>query len=708
MLKTYQEFKLVKENLQQARRILSNLNLNYDHPDFITLQQMFKNNPSYLVWFTRLRFEQDITIEQIEEIWKLIKTNKSIVSSMSTPVVQTKNIEEFKKIFHEAEIKQKVSSIFRKIPPHQAKFFDLNKQEDLKLMIDLASDPDKENWFKNLRKYPTEESLRNSLENFLYKKAPKQFEGIISELRDLNVNIVHADKAENIILTIVDYQQLIKLAHECGWCILVKSDFDRYNNEKSSKQWLIFLTDQTGPYSKIATTTFIAPNMKIRHVDCRLSGDIILPINDLYEMLESRKVDPSIFYNVMKNYFKSEDVNIDFISFKNLLTLGVSRHQILKRKKFFSKGDLEQLTDDEKKQIKPVLLNQQENSDKISTILDKFSQQQIEWLDLENSEDNYGLMLKLVQDKKRQSFFDNLAFLDENNLFLPALEKFILKKDEYNYETILKDLQSNNIKILQSDPETIIVKYDHDKLDKLAIKWNFNLISEFERDWKKEPRDKLAVRFMIFKPQMNDIYSRVYLQGTTMLSHLVSSQIRDWNWQFFFVSDIQRRMLLSDRILKDPERLFDHLDLNYNILNESMLDAMNNLSNWDAYGLQFLLDKQYTIDQILEKKQLFTTNDLSAKLNQVDKKTIEDLCQKSKSKLSEMFFEDLQRNLHRERMQLDNEGRKMVDEIISQATNLNSDKLMVLKSKLRSVDNLSLYDAVQTVIDYLNFWQKIK
>ena len=700
-IQNYQGFRLIKENLRAAESLLNKLKIPSTNKDYIVLKEMLKNNTGYMAWFTKLRFVDNASMQELTKIWEAIQNNKRVIDKFSLPVIQTKSVEHFWNTYKKADTVLKVNAMYKELLPRQREFLNPENDSDKKLLLDLYNDTDRKLWLKKLKRYWTKDSLIDSLSNHLYKKTSTNFEELKRELEESNVEIVHANKEQDIIIALVNFEQLLEFAADTNWCILRKDEFDFYNKKPTSRQWIIFLLDQTDAYSKIGTTTYISEIGKIEHEDTRLKGDSILPLNELYTILKTRGVNKSIFYSVMKDYFMNKNTNINLISMQTLLDIGISREEILSRKTGFLKSDLETMTNAEKEKYKEVIQRSEKDLEKVNSVLSKMDDKQKGYLETSKEDDFYKLLM-LYNNKHLDDFLANHRILGIDVFdvwyFNDSLNKLLFNPNKYSYSDILQEIEYNQLKKIAEDKENqmVAIEYEQDKLDSIESKFSIKL--------KPKPIDQTLGHIIIFNCGFEDLLTTVNL-----VIHSASKYPEDFRISIFTAGlDYSRVVRLEESSLN---KILTRLHFPSKIFNDYINEKIERL-NWNNLSVKFLLDRGFSLETIAKKKELLTEDDLES-IGKEGLQKYPELQNKAKStkiQIMDTFLNRLPKVLRSRYNKLDKIDKETMSKLIYELYEAGNDvyerTMVYIDSAVNKDPQISIFDIIERIQKIISFSKK--
>jgi hypothetical protein len=338
----YNQF--ILENVQQAKSILAKLGLDTNNEIYKKIRTMLGDNLGYTGWFCKQHFENNVSLEQLQKLWSIIKNDKNLVSKLSKPIINFKTVDELN-----SELQQKINLTpakltLNKFYPEQKKLLDI--EQDSELLITLSKNPKADKFFFNKSsRYHTRKELISAIKEFLITPQYEDYDDLLNQLQEDGQKIVFSSKQNNIIIIEVEHKDVVKWGGDTSWCIKNANSFKSYNSEALSHQFIIFLLDEDENYTKIGLTTNIQ-GWKASH----LKNDNKIEQSDLDNLLKERgfsldSLMPS------KDEIKNLE-NFDKIRVKTLLSLGITVDEIMAKKKAFRVSDLSALPEKKGEMIK--------------------------------------------------------------------------------------------------------------------------------------------------------------------------------------------------------------------------------------------------------------------------------------------------------------------------------------------------------------------
>ena len=255
--KYMQNYKLF-ENLQKARKILSDLKIPEDNPKFVELKKILANNPGYLGAFTKWLFEDHESLEQMEEVYKALLT-----ISIDRPIESFKKMEELYDYIQSFEINKKVNQVINSLPSRSREY----ANEELKNLISLNIEYAKflKDWYsKKGGRYKDSKSLVSDTKDYIKNlKGGFNLGIMLKKIEGLNVDVC-ISTPELLMVKCNDFPT----SHKIGsphWCISTsKSYWDSYVNEFTQQYFIYDFTKDISDKRHMIGAT-IAPSGKISY-----------------------------------------------------------------------------------------------------------------------------------------------------------------------------------------------------------------------------------------------------------------------------------------------------------------------------------------------------------------------------------------------------------------------------------------------------------
>ncbi len=456
---------ILNENVAQANSLLKRLKISEKDPDYIKLREMLQGHDGYVYWFTKLRFSDNQTMEDIKTIWDLIKDPNGITSFFTKKIVDLESVEDFWDQYEAAKILSLAKKVLNQFPSKQKAFFNLKDTNDLDLLTQLGKSKSLTALIRKISSFRDKKSLLDAANRLLTSSFDGKFGELIKKINSVGSNIVVADEENNIIVCQVDYEQIRVLGGDTSWCIVrAKSTFDSYAN--GGFQWVIFLVDESDRYSKIGLTTNTGYNTAHDKYDGYIDKAKIQKI------LKDRGVELSDLY-ISKEVLLGMS-NWDLIPVETLIEKNISKQEIVKRKLVF------------KRNYNRIAIS--------NTDISFFTDEEVEkWNLHERTELNWADVAKMTfDDVIRTKALNRLTSVIN---FVNVVEQFKLTKEQViKYE--IYDIKNigNNINTLKFFTKDEIIKYN---IIKCISNRCIDIIALFEMDFTKEE----IIKYKLFSDQ---------------------------------------------------------------------------------------------------------------------------------------------------------------------------------------------------------------
>ena len=327
-------FSLLLENVKQAKQLLAKLNIDPSKDsDYLKIREMLNGNDGYTYWFCHLHFVNKTPLNELENIWEIIKSDRATISKFEKPLIELKTIEEFWDQYYKLKGQTIIRSTYNKFLPEQKAFINLEKDNDLLDALSKRKDAD-DNFFNKSKRYHNRESLVNAIKLFLSADSNSNFDTLLRNLDNDDVDIRFYNKENNIIIVTVNYQQLKKYGGDTSWCIVgSESTFKSYNSYNLSQQFIIFNTDRTDNYCKIGVTTNVNG-----FYTAHLRNDAMFDQPSLKSFLDNKDVKFSVLMPSKENIqaLKSwANIRVD-----SLINIGFTKEEIVDKKEVYNSRDV--------------------------------------------------------------------------------------------------------------------------------------------------------------------------------------------------------------------------------------------------------------------------------------------------------------------------------------------------------------------------------
>ena len=417
------KFILLKENLQQARKILRDKGISEDSPEFEELRELLSKNLGYIGFFSYLKFVKRIEQNRLVGLYNNIIEHKNLLNRLPKQVTQYKDIEKLEDdlnilsewVKYNREFVSKLKGSIKQKARDDKEMKDSFTNMDYVVRKDVI-----DNFLPKIAKYRNYEDFKEDLINYVHKnRDPKQVIESVSKLP--NSNIVY-NKDGILVAEIFSKEDSCEVGSK-SWCISdSKSNYwNTYAGVKTgNKQYFIwnFNIPFTSNESMVGVT--IDEDGKARNTHYKndnradfnsyisrnnIPKEIFKPLgkSDIPKLLKANGGLSEKIYNILHK-FDAFDEFLDQIPFEDKLTYGLEI-------------DDSKLTDEQRNNDTYKLLYKSEID---SNIIKSFKTLQ-----------NHGV--------------DDLSDIDINNINSTTLfvKLVMYDKDIINLETFIESLKLN-------------------------------------------------------------------------------------------------------------------------------------------------------------------------------------------------------------------------------------------------------------------------
>jgi len=228
------------ENLQKAKKILSDRRINEKDPEFLKLRDMLSRNMGYIGQFTKWMFIDRTPFEELETVFKELKN-----VNIDKPIEEFDKAEDLFDYIQNFEINKKINQVINAIPSRTRELADEKLRKLIELNIDVAP-LIKDFYSKKGGRFKNSNDMYNDTKGLIENvKGGFNLETIKKKMEGLNVDIV-LESEEMLIVQVNDYNASCKIGSK-SWCISTSSSYwNSYVNEFTTQY---FIYDFTKPIS---------------------------------------------------------------------------------------------------------------------------------------------------------------------------------------------------------------------------------------------------------------------------------------------------------------------------------------------------------------------------------------------------------------------------------------------------------------------------
>ena len=296
------------ENLDQAKKILRELNISETNPKFLELKELLKNNLGWMGTFTKWYIKDHEPFDQIKEIFYRLTSRNNEGEFVSGQTLfkfpmDGKNINDFKKsedlydflTIHESNVK--VEQLVKLLPSYTKKYITPELKNLIAQNIDLYNGiktffinkggryNEHSRWWSLPKQFKTYgEWLTNETKKEIKNlRDDWTLEFMLNKCKGLNVDIV-VSNPDVLVIRVKDFKASEKLGN-INWCISTsESQFYHYVNQFTSQYFVYdFTRDIDDNWRMIGAT--IGPTGEISN--CHLYNDKSLSGKEADEYFEN-------------------------------------------------------------------------------------------------------------------------------------------------------------------------------------------------------------------------------------------------------------------------------------------------------------------------------------------------------------------------------------------------------------------------------------
>lgn len=228
---------LLKENIKNAKKILSDLELNPDNEkDYKEIEDLLKKNHNLIANFTKYRYIDLIDMDSIKVAIKWILNNKPLIKNLPKNLIEYKDFEKLTDdlivLKKENLIKQFYNQLYREMKEHIDNLNEDKKIEFDDLVFEFMKNIDdglKKEFFKKLKYFRVNnlgyDEFIESLKNYINKNTINVNKiDILNKVKKLKNKIkIKYYNDDILILQTNDKKSICELGSD-SWCIVYASD----------------------------------------------------------------------------------------------------------------------------------------------------------------------------------------------------------------------------------------------------------------------------------------------------------------------------------------------------------------------------------------------------------------------------------------------------------------------------------------------------
>lgn len=331
-------YQLFLENIQQSKSILRSLKKTEQDPDYLKIRKMLSGKDGYVGLFTKLHFKDKVHLIDLESLLNIIISNHHIISDLPKNITEYDTYESIIDDIELVKYKYGVRKVYNQFPSEQKPFIDLNNSTESELLYQLYKRKDNNIFFKKVSSFHDKISMFKRIKSFLSTEPDKNFDDIISKIKQSGSKIIFNSKEDSIIICrIYTYKECKSLGSDTSWCIAgSEGTFRSYVPNELTNQFIIYLTDKDiSDLNRKIGVTFNVDGYRTAHNirDNHISEEKLKGLLDEYG------------FDISNLYVKKEDIkDFNLINVKSLLKVGFTLDEITERKSKYNSDDYDHIT----------------------------------------------------------------------------------------------------------------------------------------------------------------------------------------------------------------------------------------------------------------------------------------------------------------------------------------------------------------------------
>lgn len=250
-MKIYNWWEFLAENMQMAKKILKDNKKPENDGSFLAIKNIVGNNTSYLGLFTKYYYEQNVSIDDLQE---LINFLRDYASRLPQNVLKYDSYEKLTDDINDVKRDTNVKLIYNKLTSTQKEFTDIESQEFKNLAYEISKIPNK-GFFAKISKVKSFKQLISLMSDYIEKnKMGASYDTLIEMInKTKNVDVVY-DNNEIVIVCVNTYQACKSLG-STNWCIVnSESNWNSYTDVRNQYIVWNFEYNIGQPYYMIGIT----------------------------------------------------------------------------------------------------------------------------------------------------------------------------------------------------------------------------------------------------------------------------------------------------------------------------------------------------------------------------------------------------------------------------------------------------------------------
>lgn len=191
----------INENIAQAKALLKKISISETDPDFIKIREMLRGHDGYVYWFTKLRFSDNQSMDELKNIWNAINDNSGLLNFFTKKVVDLEKAEDFWDQYERAKLVSGAKKVLNQFPANQKRLFNLEDQKDFDLFVSLSKSKSLPALIRKISSYRDKKSLVDAANRLLSSSFEGKFGELIKLINSVDADIKVADEENNIIIS---------------------------------------------------------------------------------------------------------------------------------------------------------------------------------------------------------------------------------------------------------------------------------------------------------------------------------------------------------------------------------------------------------------------------------------------------------------------------------------------------------------------------
>jgi Ankyrin repeats (3 copies) len=274
------------ENIEKAKKILKEADIQLNNIDYLKIKELLKDNIGYIGQFVKWFFKDNESFNKLEEIYKILKTNK-----IDKPIDSFDKLEDLFDYIQSFDINQKVNQVINSLPSKTRELVNQQLKDLISLNISYYKQiinfySKKGGRYKNIKNLydDTKQLIENLNGVFNLEETKKKLEGT-------NTKIVF-ESEDLLIVQVFDYNSSCKIESK-HWCISTSENMWKQYVDKFTNQYFIydFTKDISDKASMIGVTVNPLDSIKTAHYSDDTKIDDYSVLSDYKQYLKGKTLD---------------------------------------------------------------------------------------------------------------------------------------------------------------------------------------------------------------------------------------------------------------------------------------------------------------------------------------------------------------------------------------------------------------------------------